>query len=113
MRSVLGVLTSGRWSGFYKQGGRRYPQHMTLEFSDGLVRGDGSDDLGPFTIDGEYRADDGGELRVGWIKTYEGAHSVLYLGRLDDDCIVGTWRIPPWAADGFEIRPELVPAPTR
>jgi hypothetical protein len=65
---------------------------MRLEFADGLMRGDGIDALGPFAIEGEYRVE-ADEVRVGWIKTYEGAHSVLYLGTMEGDEIVGDWSI--------------------
>ena len=85
-------LTSGVWGGYYVQGGRRYPQHMTLEFADGLVRGDGADGIGTFTVEGEYRVD-GGEVRIGWVETYDGAHSVLYLGTVDGNEITGRWDL--------------------
>jgi hypothetical protein len=65
---------------------------MTIELADGLVRGDGVDGLGTFTLDGEYRVD-GGAVRMGWIKTYDGAHSVLYLGTIERGVIVGTWNV--------------------
>ena len=97
-------LTSGLWSGYYVQGGRRYPQDMTLEFADGLMRGDGRDGLGTFTVDGEYRVD-GHEVRVGWIKTYDGAHSVLYLGTLETDRIQGTWSLPG-GTGAFALEPK-------
>jgi hypothetical protein len=85
-------LVSGLWAGFYEQARARHPQRMTLEFADGLVRGDGIDGLGPFSIDGEYRVEEG-EVRMGWIKTYEHAHSVLYLGSLVDGVIRGRWSL--------------------
>ena len=88
----MAELTSGLWSGYYVQRGQRYPQQMTLEFADGLMRGDGRDGLGTFTIDGEYRVD-GPDVRLGWIKTYDGAHSVLYLGTLEAKQIRGTWTL--------------------
>jgi hypothetical protein len=96
-------LPSGLWAGHYAQRGASYPQRMTLEFADGLVRGDGIDGIGAFFLEGEYRVD-AGDLRVGWIKTYEGAHSVLYLGRLEDGHIVGEWSLPG-ACDRFALRP--------
>jgi hypothetical protein len=85
-------LPSGLWAGYYVQFWLKHSQQMTLEFADGLIRGDGADGLGAFTIDGEYRADEG-EVRLGWIKTYQGAHSVLYLGKLEDGQIAGKWRL--------------------
>jgi hypothetical protein len=85
-------LPSGLWAGHYVQFLVKHAQEMNLEFADGLIRGDGTDGLGPFTIDGEYRVESG-EVRMGWIKTYKGAHSVLYLGTLQNDQIVGKWNL--------------------
>jgi len=85
-------LPSGLWAGHYVQLWMKHSQQMTLEFADGLVRGDGADRLGEFTIDGEYRVDEG-EVRMGWIKTYRDAHSVLYLGKLEAGQIVGKWKL--------------------
>tara|TARA_R110002072_G_scaffold54129_3_gene142275 strand:- start:1009 stop:1260 length:252 start_codon:yes stop_codon:yes gene_type:complete len=76
---------------------------MTLEFADGLMRGDGVDDLGAFAIEGEYRVQ-GGEARMGWIKTYEGAHSVLYLGVYDSQRLLGEWRVSDLQGD-FRLQP--------
>src|SRR5688572_21855261 len=98
-------LPSGLWDGYYVQHGSRYGQKMTLEFADGLMRGDGMDGIGPFTIEGEYRVD-AAEVRVGWIKTYEGRHSVLYLGKVEDGRIVGSWDIHGWG-DRFALTPDL------
>jgi hypothetical protein len=88
----MAQLSSGIWSGYYEQWGEQYPQEATLEFADGLIRGDGSDGIGTFTIEGEYRVDSG-ETRLGWIKTYDGAHSVLYLGVLEGESITGEWKL--------------------
>lgn len=83
---------------------------MTLEFADGIVRGDGRDGIGPFTLEGEYRLAEG-ELRVGWIKTYDGAHSVLYLGHQRGASIVGRWSIPPGFDGAFGLHPGDAPQP--
>lgn len=85
-------LPSGLWAGHYVQLFMKHPQQMTLEFADGLIRGDGTDGLGKFAIDGEYRVDEG-PVRLGWIKTYQAAHSVLYLGKLEGGQIVGKWKL--------------------
>lgn len=86
------MLSSGLWRGYYEQFGERHAQEMVLDFADGLVRGDGKDGLGRFTLEGEYRVDDEA-IRLGWIKTYDGAHSVLYLGTFGPAGIEGDWRI--------------------
>lgn len=89
---ALVELPSGIWRGHYEQYGVRHAQQVLMELADGLVRGDGIDGIGPFEIDGEYRAD--GELvRIGWVKTYEGAHSVLYLGTLERGVMTGHWSV--------------------
>lgn len=68
---------------------------MTLEFADGLIRGDGRDGLGPFAIEGEYRAEEA-LVRLGFIKTYDNAHSVLYLGQLAGSATIqGEWQLGP------------------
>jgi hypothetical protein len=101
----LTELYSGEWTGYYEQGGSRHAQKMTLELADGVVRGDGVDGIGGFTMEGEYRFVDGA-VRIGWIKTYDRAHSILYRGVLDaTGSIVGTWEISrSWSGD-FAIKP--------
>jgi hypothetical protein len=101
MRSAMVELASGLWVGHYAQRGTRSSQRMVLEFADGLLRGDGIDDIGPFNIDGEYRVV-GDEVRLGWVKTYEEAHSVMYLGVLRQGRITGRWDIGGFG-DQFEL----------
>lgn len=93
-------LPSGLWDGYYEQGGQ-YPQKMNLEFADGLMRGDGVDKVGTFIINGEYRIEHN-IARLGWIKTYDGSHSVLYLGTLKNNVIQGNWSIDGWGST-FEL----------
>lgn len=57
-----------------------------------MMRGNGDDEVGTFTIEGEFRVVDDA-VRLGWIKTYDGAHSVLYLGALVGGRILGRWDI--------------------
>lgn len=99
------ALWSGDWVGNYLQGGQEYPQRLRLELADGVARGGGSDLVGTFTIEGEYRADEAG-VRIGWIKTYDGAHSILYLGALQPDgSIQGEWRFQGGWGEAFRIAP--------
>jgi hypothetical protein len=78
---------------------------MTLEFADGVVRGDGVDEVGTFALAGGYGTVEG-ELRVGWIKTYDRGHSVLYRGHVDaGGALVGTWRIEETWQGGFALEP--------
>ena len=100
-------LPSGIWAGHYVQFFMKHAQQMNLEFADGLIRGDGSDKLGLFTIDGEYRIDEG-EVRMGWVKTYRGAHSVLYLGKLENGQIVGKWNLViTFGTGAFALSPAI------
>jgi len=102
--SEIPTLYSGLWVGMYEQSRHEYPQKMTLEFADGLMRGDGADDLGTFAIVGEYRAE-GGAIRMGWIKTYDQAHSVLYLGTYEGVEVRGKWDIQGYRG-GFALSPK-------
>lgn len=105
VRVIPRTLVSGEWSGTYSQGAQRYPQSMTLTFADGIVRGGGSDDLGHFEVVGDYRST-GDEIRVGFIKTYDGSHSVLYLGVMEDSALVGEWRLQNGWGDAFSLSPD-------
>ena len=98
-------LASGEWAGHYEQGGAKYPQRMTLEFADGVIRGDGIDTVGSFSLEGGYGEVEG-LLRLGWIKTYDGSHSVLYRGTLTaDGGISGDWMINSnWSGDRASAR---------
>ena len=95
-------LRSGLWHGHYIQYWLRSAQQMNLEFADGIVRGDGGDPAGKFVVEEDYRQA-GGQLRIGFIKTYPGAHSVLYLGHLLGDELRGQWSIPPWDKGAFAL----------
>lgn len=80
-----------------------------MEFADGMVRGEGRDGIGPFRIEGEYLRDGSG-TRVGWIKTYDRGHSVLYLGTYDGRWIRGAWELQGGHGDNFAFAPERVAA---
>jgi hypothetical protein len=97
-------FVDGLWSGYYVQLGR-HPMKLHLQFQDGRVSGHGSDNVGPFSIDGAYNA---GTLDCSWFKRYEGAHTVHYEGRLTSATIEGKWKIGSggWLASGaFVIWP--------
>lgn len=98
---------SGSWRGYYEQFGERYPQEQTMEFADGLVRGEGQDDIARFRIEGTYHRD-GNTLRIGWIKTYEAGHSVLYLGATDGAWIRGRWELSDGYGEGFAFAPASI-----
>ncbi len=50
---------------------------LHLTFADGLLTGDGTDDLGRFLIQGRY---DITNRECWWTKTYPGSHDVIYRG---------------------------------
>jgi hypothetical protein len=85
----------------------RFKQVQTMEFADGIVRGEGEDRIGSFRIEGQYRLE-GDLIRIGWIKTYEGAHSVLYLGAYDGTEILGDWEVQGGIGSRFGFAPAPV-----
>ena len=86
--------------------------------ADGTVTGSGDDCIGPFTFEGQFRADGS----VSLIKQYIGRHSVSYEGHNSGEGIFGTWSISGLWTGKFALRPiadsmvgfdeihELVPA---
>ena len=75
---------------------------LHLTFADGLLTGDGTDDLGRFLIRGHY---DVTSRECSWTKTYPGSHDVSYRGFRENRGIWGTWEIPPLNKGGFHIWP--------
>lgn len=74
--------------------------HLYLEFNDGVVTGEGTDYVGPWTLVGQYD-----EANVTWIKQYVGKHSVSYSGNIDGDQIKGHWNIRDYSTGAFHIWP--------
>jgi hypothetical protein len=83
---------TGEWNGFYLENHRsqRGWMHLYLEFKDGLIRGEGTDYVGPWTAAGTYDATSG---TCQWTKQYVGKHKVEYDGRCSSNGILGQWRI--------------------
>jgi hypothetical protein len=75
---------------------------LFLDFSNGIVSGDGHDDVGAFVIQGQY---DASACECHWTKTYVGAHDVYYRGYREGKGIWGTWEIGLFARGGFHIWP--------
>lgn len=96
---------SGPWVGYYlyAAGGARHRMELTLNFKEGLVSGDGFDDVGPFLLHGAYSAE---TREVRWVKNYPGSHNVFYRGFREGKGIWGVWEIPPSARGGFKIWPK-------
>jgi len=77
---------------------------LQLTFANGLLHGDGNDDVGPFLIKGKY---DPATCECYWTKSYLGAHDVCYRGFREGKGIWGTWEISLFAHGGFHIWPKL------
>jgi hypothetical protein len=94
---------SGEWFGFYtySSSSRRFLMDLILEFQNGIISGDGSDGVGPFTIHGYYSEASGD---CGWSKTYVGRHTVDYTGFRENKGIWGTWTLLH-TKGGFHIWP--------
>lgn len=105
---------SGRWLGFYLQRGVSGRQRMELhlQFSHGVLSGEGRDTIGEFLIRGSYDIEDG---RCHWHKRYLARHDVFYQGYNEGKGVWGLWEIATqWFSDqgGFHIWPEGMPDPT-
>ena len=81
-----------RWRGFWQQQGwgRQPMRGLVLRFSADRIEGEGSDVIGPFTFQGQFR----GDGSVVLVKQYIGRHQVLYRGQYDGEgTIFGEWSI--------------------
>jgi hypothetical protein len=97
------LFPSGPWTGFYNyQPGDRHRMELGLTFANGLMSGDGVDDVGRFLIKGRY---DTASRECHWTKTYVGAHDVYYRGFREGKGIWGTWEIRILDHGGFHIWP--------
>ena len=76
---------------------------LRLQFGEGVLTGEGNDDVGPFVVRGQYNAT---SLECSWKKTYVGQHAVDYRGFREGKGIWGTWRISPRSHGGFQIWPK-------
>jgi hypothetical protein len=75
---------------------------LSLEFGNGIISGEGNDDLGAFVIRGRF---DAGTRECHWTKTYVGGHDVFYEGFREGKGIWGTWEIRDATSGGFKIWP--------
>lgn len=76
---------------------------LRLQFNNGLIEGGGRDQIGSFTMQGSYDA----QNQVRLTKRYR-THRVKYEGRWDDASIAGRWTIKEWGMvdrGEFEIWP--------
>ena len=97
------LFPSGPWVGFYNYSPKdKHRMELTLDFTNGQLRGDGLDDVGQFVVQGRY---DAGTRECWWTKTYRGAHDVFYRGFREGKGIWGTWEISVRDHGGFHIWP--------
>jgi hypothetical protein len=75
---------------------------LQLNFANGILSGDGSDDVGRFLIKGRY---DAATRDCHWTKSYLGSHDVFYKGCREGKGIRGTWEIGQRFRGGFHIWP--------
>jgi hypothetical protein len=75
---------------------------LNLQFSQGQVDGDGSDDIGRFLIKGRF---DATNRECYWTKSYLDGHDVYYRGFREGKGIWGTWEITIQYHGGFHIWP--------
>ena len=97
------LFPSGPWTGFYNYApGDRHRMDLRLAFAGGRMTGEGSDDVGRFTIRGRY---DTAMRECYWTKSYASAHDVFYRGFREGKGIWGTWEITAFLHGGFHIWP--------
>jgi len=104
------MFPSGPWRGYWEQvyWGRQPMNALVLRFGDGVVSGEGTDCIGPFTFQGRYDA----AGHVAMMKKYIGRHSVNYEGTYDGEgTIFGRWSIGASWSGPFALSP--VPARPR
>jgi hypothetical protein len=76
---------------------------LHLTFANGVMSGDGNDDIGRFLIKGRY---DCSSSECYWTKSYIGSHDVFYRGFREGKGIWGTWEIGILNHGGFHIWPK-------
>jgi hypothetical protein len=98
------LFPSGPWVGYYNYSRltARHGMDLHLEFANGVLSGDGVDDVGHFIIHGVYSNQ---SLEASWTKTYPASHTVGYRGFREGKGIWGTWEIKAATHGGFIIWP--------
>jgi hypothetical protein len=106
-RPPISFPPSGRWSGYYLYAHEASKHRMRLGLTftlDGKIRGEGIDDVAPFTIHGSF---DAAVNEANWTKSYIGMHSVEYRGLYDQRTICGNWTLRHLSG-GFWIWPDTL-----
>ena len=85
-------IPTGEWNGFFLEfhQPRRGWMHLYMSFSDGKIKGEGTDYVAPWVCQGEYDLESG---LCSWVKQYMGRHKVHYSGKIDENGIKGQWEI--------------------
>lgn len=85
------------WYGNYVQDGCPNEMHIDLLTfgADGTVTGEGEDDIGTFSIDGNLSANG----QVQFYKQYDDAHCVAYNGWVGSETITGKWALDDMQGD--------------
>ncbi|CAF0934861.1 unnamed protein product [Adineta ricciae] len=101
-----GGTKSGNLTATYQYNGQEFPMEFEfLGLEQGKVFGQGDDDVGAFTITGEYNLE-GSHGNIEMYKQYVGRHSVIYRGQISCKgitCVIeGNWEID-YQSDEFSI----------
>jgi hypothetical protein len=101
---VNAQLINGEWEGFYNYtfNSSKHTMEMTLNFNNGKVSGNGADDVGVFSFNGNY---DQQSHKIYMTKRYA-THIVNYDGNIDENGIWGMWNIDEYCRGGFHIWPK-------
>ncbi len=76
---------------------------MFMQFEDGSIKGEGTDYVGAWHIQGSF---DENSLQANWVKQYLGKHRVSYSGKITEQGIRGEWAINGYLAGPFHIWPK-------
>jgi len=89
------------WKGIYKQDDEDHEMIIDhLNIFNNQVKGNGSDEVGDFTINGDWNPNG----QVAFVKQYIGQHNVHYEGTYDGVRVQGQWKIPSMnMCDAFMI----------
>lgn len=97
------LFPTGPWTGFYTYDpADKHRMDLRLSFLDGVICGEGTDDVGAFLIHGRC---DAASRECDWVKTYPGSHQVNYHGFREGKGIWGRWDIGLFGHGGFHIWP--------
>ena len=93
------IVPKGNWTGFFMEKGKKYDMVLNMELgSNGKFKGDGSDAVGGFSIQGVL-ANGMAEL----MKQYIGKHKVIYKGLFNGKIINGKWSLDNGVCDIFQL----------